>query len=174
MMSVGMNLGREEKHRLCDAFAQNLPYPSCYHGGELLWRDASKKPNVMQPELYQHPHRRTKRWCPRFIRFAVNFSVPWTYRRNFWEKHEILDTSGVNYKIEITVLPDEARPLAEWLPGWLTHREGVNTDLPDPPRGMDRLLLWAPRHGHVYFWSEAADESYEAWMAEQKEFAECR
>lgn len=139
-----------------------------------MWRDSSKRPNVIRPELYQHECRETRRWCPEFIRCAVNFSVPWTYRRGFWERNEILDTSGPNYKIQITVLPDEAQPLFEWLPSWLTHREGVNEELSDPPRGMDGLLLWAPRHGHVYFWSEAADRAYESWVVEQKEFAACR
>jgi hypothetical protein len=168
------DLSHQEKRRLCEAFAKRLIYPSCYHGGELLWKDWEKRPNVMRPELYQHTHRATGRACPACIRFAINFSVPWTYRRSFWEAHEDLDKSGPNYKIEITVLPDEARPLAEWLPSWLTHREKVNTELPDPPRGMDGLLLWLPYHGHVYFWSESASEAYESWLAEQKEFAACR
>ena len=167
-MTNGPDLSHKEKRKLCDAFAQHLVYPSCYHGGELLWKDSSKKPNVLRPELYQHRNRGTGRWCPEFIRFAVNFSVPWTYRRGFWEAHEPLDKSGPNFKIEITVTPDESEPLAKWLPLWLTHREGVNADLPDPPRGMDGLLLWLPYHGHVYFWSEAASEAYEPWMAEQE------
>jgi hypothetical protein len=128
----------------------------------------------MRPELYQHTHRATGRWCPAFTRFAVNFSEPWTYRRGFWESHEPLDKSGPNYKIEITVTREEALPLAEWLPSWLTHREKITSDLSDPPRGMDGLLLWLPSHGHAYFWSEAANMAYESWMAEQKELAEQR
>lgn len=169
------DLSSKDKRRLCDAFARSLIYPTCYYGGEIIWRDSEKRPNVLRPELYQHTHRNTGRWCPAFTRFAINFSVPWTYRRKFWESHELLDKSGPNFKMELTVLPDEAGPLAEWLPMWLTHREGVNSDtLPDPPRGMDGLLLWSTRHGHVYFWSEAADRAYESWVAEQKEFAACR
>jgi hypothetical protein len=173
-MSSGPDLGFKEKRRLCDAFARRLIYPSNYHGGELLWRDSSKRPNVLWPELYQHQHKKTGRSCPPFIRFAINFSVPWTFRRGFWEANEPLDTSGPNFKIEITVTQDEAMPLADWLPLWLTHREKVNTDiLPDPPRGMDGLLLWLPYHGHCYFWSELANKSYEDWLAEQEEVA-CR
>lgn len=172
---MSTDLRYKEKRRLCDAFAQALIYPSCYHGGEVLWRDSDKRPNVMRPELYQHTHRGTGRNCPEFIRFAINFSVPWTFRKGFWESDEPLDTSGPNRKIEITVLPDEARLLAEWLPSWLTHREKINTEtLPDPPRGMDGLLLWLPYHGHVYFWSQSADAAYESWLAEQKGLAACR
>ncbi len=173
-MSSGLDLSHQEKHRLCEAFAQRLIYPSCYHGGELLWKDSVKRPNVLRPELYQHPHRGTRRWCPRFIRFAVNFSVPWTYRRGYWESNEILDTSGPNFKIEITTTPDESMELSRWLPAWLIHREKVSTELSDPPKGMDGLLLWLPYHGHCYFWSESANAAYESWMAEQEVVAACR
>lgn len=167
-------LSAHDRRAICVAFAAGLPYGSCRNKGEVIWRDASNRPNVFQPDLYKHRHAKTHRWCPDFVRLYVNCTEPWRFRRGFWEETEPLDPSGPNHRIEITVLPEEARALASWLPRWLVFREGLPIDVPDPPRGMSALLLWTPDRRRVYFWSESADKIYEDWFTRERGEASCR
>jgi hypothetical protein len=148
------------------AFEKSLGQPVGHVSTSLLWKNQRGIPQVLEMVCYQDGDK--FRQSPPFFRASVNFRPPPHALTGFWTDRDDIDTRGPNANIEITVMPEEAEALAEWLPHWLRHREGLAVDFPAPPKGLEALPHWTPKLEHVYLWSVKADEAYSTWKRGQQ------